>query len=203
MALFRRHGTTIRSGTKREPRGNVVRLRRFWPASYATLKESVWICAGRNLSGRLRILPTRTLNYARPVRTAIVAAVIAAAILVAACYHGPVVTTTTAAPQPTTTTQLPATTRPATTTTTMGPTTTTTMRTTTTMWSNNGTTTTWVSPFPTLPIPPFPPTPRYNSNQYGCHSDGRCLDDWGVWCDDGEWVEADGEEMCLETAEGL
>jgi hypothetical protein len=77
------------------------------------------------------------------------------------------------------------------------------MRTITTMWSNNGTTTTWVSPFPTLPIPPFPPTPRYNSNQYGCHSDGRCLDDWGVWCDDGEWVEADGEEMCLETAEGL
>lgn len=56
--------------------------------------------------------------------------------------------------------------------------------------------------FPISPIP-SPPAGRYHPNQYGCHSDGRCLDDWGVWCDDGEWVEADGEEMCLETAEGL
>lgn len=28
--------------------------------------------------------------------------------------------------------------------------------------------------------------PRYSANQYGCHSDGRCLDDWDEWCDETE-----------------
>jgi hypothetical protein len=62
IALFRRHRTTIRSGAKREPRGNVVRLRRFWPGSHEALREGVRICVGGNLFGRFRILPARTLN---------------------------------------------------------------------------------------------------------------------------------------------
>jgi hypothetical protein len=51
-------------------------------------------------------------------------------------------------------------------------------------------------------VPPIPQS-RFNANQYGCHSDGRCLDDWDTWCDDGDWVyhDEEGSYMCLETAE--
>jgi len=52
-------------------------------------------------------------------------------------------------------------------------------------------------------IAPVGGSARYNSNQYGCHSDGRCLDDWDVWCDEGEWGWSDeaASELCSETAE--
>jgi hypothetical protein len=77
--------------------------------------------------------------------------------------------------------------------------------------TTTGPTTTTTSPFQDLleelgigigPIPPVPRS-RFNANQYGCHSDGRCLDDWDTWCDEGDWVyhDEEGSYMCLETAE--
>jgi endonuclease YncB( thermonuclease family) len=46
---------------------------------------------------------------------------------------------------------------------------------------------------------------RYQPNQYGCHSDGRCLDDYDTWCDSGDLVyfEPTGEDVCYETYEWL
>ena len=43
---------------------------------------------------------------------------------------------------------------------------------------------------------------QYNSNQYGCHSDGRCLDEWDTWCDEGDWGWSDdaASELCSDTA---
>jgi hypothetical protein len=35
--------------------------------------------------------------------------------------------------------------------------------------------------------------PSYPPEQYGCHSDGRCLDDYGVWCDGADF-ESFGDE---------
>ena len=35
--------------------------------------------------------------------------------------------------------------------------------------------------------------PSYPPDQYGCHPDGRCLDDYGVWCDESDY-ESFGEE---------
>lgn len=29
--------------------------------------------------------------------------------------------------------------------------------------------------------------PTYPPDQYGCHPDGRCLDNYGVWCDQGDF----------------
>ena len=29
--------------------------------------------------------------------------------------------------------------------------------------------------------------PSFSPEQYGCHPDGRCLDDYGVWCDDSDF----------------
>jgi len=34
-------------------------------------------------------------------------------------------------------------------------------------------------------------TPAYEANQYGCHSDGRCLDDYDVWCDENDFQYID------------
>lgn len=48
---------------------------------------------------------------------------------------------------------------------------------------------------------PTPPR-RWQANQYGCHSDGRCLDDYDARCDEAEWVElegASGGSVCYET----
>lgn len=48
-----------------------------------------------------------------------------------------------------------------------------------------------------------PPTRRWQQNQYGCHSDGRCLDEYDNWCDELELVtlEETGEDVCPETAD--
>jgi hypothetical protein len=35
--------------------------------------------------------------------------------------------------------------------------------------------------------------PSYPSDQYGCHSDGRCLDDYGLWCDESEFESFEDE----------
>ena len=60
-------------------------------------------------------------------------------------------------------------------------------------------------PFPTTtttttphPASRPPATRQWQSNQYGCHSDGRCLDDYGSWCDEADviYFEATGEEVC-------
>ena len=39
-------------------------------------------------------------------------------------------------------------------------------------------------------------SPGYNADQYGCHDDGRCLDDGGAWCDIEDVIEEsiDGRE---------
>lgn len=39
----------------------------------------------------------------------------------------------------------------------------------------------------TSSIPTFPP------DEYGCHPDGRCLDDYGLWCDESDF-ESFGDE---------
>jgi hypothetical protein len=46
---------------------------------------------------------------------------------------------------------------------------------------------------------------RWQEDQYECHSDGRCLDDWGEWCDEDDlvWSNVAGEKVCLYTAERL
>jgi len=47
---------------------------------------------------------------------------------------------------------------------------------------------------------------RWQADQYGCHSDGRCLDDYDAWCDEAEWVElegASGGSVCYETYEWI
>jgi hypothetical protein len=58
-----------------------------------------------------------------------------------------------------------------------------------------------------IAIPEYVPraTRRWQANQYGCHSDGRCLDDYDTWCDESEltYVEQTGEEVCYETYEWL
>jgi hypothetical protein len=59
-----------------------------------------------------------------------------------------------------------------------------------------------------IEIPEYVPqnTRRWQANQYGCHSDGRCLDDYDTWCDDSDMVElenASGGEVCYETYEWL
>jgi hypothetical protein len=62
--------------------------------------------------------------------------------------------------------------------------------------------------FTDFEIPKYVPqnTRRWQANQYGCHSDGRCLDDYDTWCDDSDMVElenASGGEVCYETYEWL
>lgn len=66
-----------------------------------------------------------------------------------------------------------------------------------TVTTTTTTTTTTTSAGPTMTFGP-PPTSRYASNQYGCHSDGRCLDKYDRWCDKGDLVyfEITGEEVC-------
>ena len=51
----------------------------------------------------------------------------------------------------------------------------------------------------TSSIPTFPP------DQYGCHPDGRCLDDYGVWCDQEEFEsfeDSNGNAIDLCFPEG-
>ncbi len=45
------------------------------------------------------------------------------------------------------------------------------------------------------------PARQYQPNQYGCHDDGRCLDDYGTWCDDSEIIEFEptGESICADS----
>ncbi len=44
---------------------------------------------------------------------------------------------------------------------------------------------------------PRPPR-KYAANQYGCHSDGRCLDDDDQWCEEDEYYpdEEYGDPWC-------
>jgi hypothetical protein len=48
-----------------------------------------------------------------------------------------------------------------------------------------------------------PPRARrqYQANQYGCHDDGRCLDDYDTWCDETDLIdfEPTGESICPDS----
>ncbi len=42
--------------------------------------------------------------------------------------------------------------------------------------------------------------PSYSPEEYGCHADGRCLDDYGVWCDEldfGSFGDESGDAINL------
>lgn len=127
--------------------------------------------------------------------------ILALALVAAACTSTIADSTTTVAPPATTTYVAPSSTTVADTTTTAKATPLSTVVTSTT--TNSVTTTTFDFLGLLKSITPTGGRTRYNSNQYGCHSDGRCLDDWDTWCDEGEWGWSDdaASELCFETAE--
>lgn len=58
------------------------------------------------------------------------------------------------------------------------------------------------TPEPAPYFEPGPPRNRpYQSNQYGCHDDGRCLDDYDHWCDEDDLVyfESTDETICPDS----
>ena len=42
---------------------------------------------------------------------------------------------------------------------------------------------------------------QYQADQYGCHDDGRCLDDYDTWCDENDIIEFEltGESICRDS----
>jgi len=49
------------------------------------------------------------------------------------------------------------------------------------------------------------PIRQYQPNQYGCHDDGRCLDDYDTWCDEADLIEFEptGEILCPDSYDAM
>jgi hypothetical protein len=48
-------------------------------------------------------------------------------------------------------------------------------------------------------------TGGYQANQYGCHDDGRCLDEYDTWCDESDLIEFEltGEVICPDSYDAV